>query len=86
MRKINYADHLEQMIGDALQEKGVIFTHESEVSGQRLDFHLPVSNVYIEVKQFYSERCSDQLMNHENVILLQGKQSVLSFINFILCK
>lgn len=86
MRKINYADHLEQMIGDALQEKGVIFTHESEVPDQRLDFHLPVSNVYIEVKQFYSERCSDQLMNHENVIFLQGKQSVLSFINFILCK
>ena len=86
MRKINYADYLEQMIGDALQEKGVFFTHESEVIGQRLDFHLPVSNVYIEVKQFYSEICSDQLMNHENVILLQGKQSVLSFINFILCK
>ncbi len=75
-RKINYADHLEQKIGEALFEAEIGFTHGSESKGQRLDFHLTDDDIYIEVKQYHSERIADQLKVADNIVVVQGRKSV----------
>lgn len=83
MRKINYADHLEENIGLALDSANIEFVHESENHAQVLDFYLPKQDVYIEVKQFHAQRISRQMESAENVIALQGKKSVDFFIEKI---
>ena len=73
-KKIHYADHLEAEIGALLTERGIRFIHESQ--GAALDFYLPDYDIYLEVKQFYSERVIKQLALHDNVILIQGRRSI----------
>lgn len=82
-QEIHYSDHLERMLGDTLTELNIPFIHESQGNGSRLDFYLPRSKVYIEVKQFHSDRVLNQLKSKDNIILLQGRGAVLAFIEFL---
>ena len=85
MRKIHFSDFLESTIADALDNAKINFVHESENSGQILDFYLPNFDVYIEVKQFHSDRISKQMILRDNVIAVQGIKSV-RFLEAILLK
>lgn len=76
MKKIHYGDSLERDIASLLDNKGIHFIHESENKGQVLDFYLPSYDVYIEVKQYFSERITKQLASRDNVICVQGKKSL----------
>lgn len=75
-RKFHFSDHLEREIAMALDNKGIRYIHESEKGGPVLDFYLPDFDVYIEIKQFHSDRINRQLASRENVVLLQGKKAV----------
>lgn len=80
MRKIHFADYLEKIIAQSLNDAGIEFVHESESKEQSLDFYLPKFGVYLEIKQFHSERIAKQMAAKDNVIAIQGTQSV----NFII--
>jgi len=76
-RKIHYTDFLEASLGKTLETNGVDFTHESEVKHEPvIDFYLPDHDIYIEVKQFYSDRIIKQLQSQQNVIVIQGRKAV----------
>jgi hypothetical protein len=75
-RKIHFTDHLETKVADALNHVGIEFIHESENAEQVLDFYLPFFDVFIEIKQFHSDRISKQMSSKENVIAVQGIKSV----------
>lgn len=79
MRKLPFSDHLEKSVAQVLYNKGIKFVYESEDKDQRLDFYLPDADVYIEIKQYHSERISNQLSTQDNVIVLQGKKAVSLF-------
>lgn len=83
--KAFYSDFLEESVGNTLQVADIRFIHESESASQTLDFYLPDHGVYIEVKQYYSDRTSRQLQTKDEVIVLQGKKSV-AFFNSIVKK
>lgn len=83
MRKIYYADDLERTIGEKLTDLNVEFVHESENKNQQLDFYLPTFDIYIEVKQFYSNRVTAQLYAQQNVILIQGRKSMDALMKLI---
>mgnify|MGYP000246292980 CR=1 FL=1 len=76
MRKIHFADHLEKKIAAALDEVEIEFVHESESKEQVLDFYLPFFDVFIEIKQFHTDRISRQMSSKDNVIAVQGTKSV----------
>ena len=67
---------VEEQLAKTLDDVGIQYVHESENKEQRLDFYLPFFDVYIEVKQYHSERISDQMSSKDNVIALQGIKSV----------
>lgn len=81
MRKIHFADELEEMVGKALYEADIEFYHGSE--GAALDFIIPQWNCLIEVKKFHSDRINSQLKPYDNVILLMGKRAVIQFCNLL---
>lgn len=76
-RKIHFGDGLEEQVALILDKKGIEYIHESENKSQGLDFYLPDLEIYIEVKRFYSERSLRQLALHDEVILIQGRKSVV---------
>lgn len=80
---MKYADDLERRVGELLTQNGIRFIHKSEDFRQSLDFSLPDFGLYIEVKRFYSERTASQMSSAENVILIQGINS-LKFLEKIL--
>lgn len=80
---MNYSDEQERKIGEAFKSKGIDFIHESEDPSQKLDFYLPWYNVYIEVKQYHAERIGRQMASADNVIAIQGKESVEFFIKML---
>lgn len=84
MRKINFADHLEKKVAEALDEVGIEFVHESENKEQVLDFYLPFFDVFIEVKQFHTDRISRQMSSKDNVIAVQGIKSVNLLVTMLL--
>ena len=75
---------LEQAVADALDLKGIKWLHEDEKGNEaRLDFYLPDSGVYIEVKQAYTPRANAQLKRARNVILIQGIEAVELFVKLL---
>lgn len=70
---------LEVAIENILKARGLKYT-----CNQRLDFYLPDYDMYIEVKEYPSERSSAQLESQENVILIQGKKSVEFFKDLLI--
>lgn len=83
MTEMHCTDPLELDVAQMLREKHIPFVHESQNKDQRLDFYLPDYDVYIECKQFHSDRVLEQLRSQRNVILLQGHGSVY-FLKMIL--
>jgi hypothetical protein len=84
MRKIHFADHLEKKVAEALDEVGIEFVHESESKEQGLDFYLPFFDVFIEIKQFHTDRISRQMSSKDNVIAAQGSKSVNLLVTMLL--
>lgn len=84
MRKIHFADHLEKKVAQALDDVEIEFIHESENKEQVLDFYLPFFDVFIEVKQFHTDRISKQMSSKDNVIAVQGTKSVNLLVTMLL--
>lgn len=82
-KPIHYSCDLEVRVGEALSNAGIKFIHESQGLDIPLDFYLPEYKVYIEVKKFHSDRTCKQLQQSDNIVLIQGRQSIL-FLEFIL--
>lgn len=77
-----FADFLEKDIADALDAIRIRWVHESEkMIGA--DFYLPDYNIYIEIKQYHSERAIKQLKDKNDAILIQGKSAVAFFIKML---
>lgn len=74
-------DPVEKIIAEALTAKGIQFIHDGhgEITEKNLDFYLPDYDVYIECKQFHTDRSSEQLKRHPNVILIQGMEAAKFF-------
>jgi hypothetical protein len=75
-----YEDKLEKMLEDTLTMTGIVFDRHHKVG---LDFYLPVYDVHVEIKQFHSDRISEQTSRAPNVIVLQGSNAVALFCTFI---
>lgn len=76
-------DPIELIIIEGLQRAGINFVHESDDKKQALDFYLPSYNIYIECKQFPTERTSAQIAPFPNVILIQGREAANVFSSLI---
>lgn len=75
-------DPLERRVASALSDAGIAYVHEMQDQQRTgLDFYLPESGVYVEVKRFHSDRISKQTARAENIIVLQGEQAVDLFCN-----
>lgn len=71
---------LEKLIRDALADAGLRFVCEGHGETRALDFYLPDDDLYIEVKQFHSERIAGQMARADNVIAVQGAKTVDFFV------
>lgn len=70
-------DPMEKLIRDALRAAGIRYREENDPTNRaKLDFWLPDFGVYIEVKQFHSDRIAKQMASAENVIAVQGLLAV----------
>ena len=76
MRDIHFSHFLEKKVAEALYEAGIEFVHESEDKELRLDFYLPLFDVFIEIKHYHADRISRQMSSQKNVIAIQGTKSV----------
>jgi hypothetical protein len=76
-------DPMEEIVHQALHDAKVPFVAGDSNNAARLDFYLPVQNLYIEVKQFHSPRIAEQMARSENVIVLQGRPAVEWFAEMI---
>lgn len=74
-------DPVEKIIADALDGAGIAYKCGYE--RYALDFELVGIGVYIECKQFHSDRISDQMARHENVIAIQGIHAARTFAKMI---
>ena len=83
MRKIYFADHLEEAIAKALDSAGIDYVHESENKEQGLDFYLPKFDVYLEVKQYHADRIARQMSTQDNVIAIQGIKSIKLLVKML---
>ncbi len=75
-------DPIEKIVAAALNRAGIVYRHESE-GGQRLDFYLPVDDVYIEVKALHSPRIAAQMGSVTSVIAIQGRGAALAFARML---
>lgn len=82
-KKYHFGDELEKELAECLELAGIRFIHSSEGGNQRLDFYLPDFDVFIEVKKFHSERSNDQLSSKDNIILIQGRESIDLFCKIL---
>lgn len=72
-------DPIELIVADGLRKAGVAFVHESDNKGQMLDFYLPQQQVFIECKQFSTDRTAAQIAGIPNVIVVQGRIAAETF-------
>jgi hypothetical protein len=80
---MNTTDPVELIVATALTNAGIAFTHESDNKRQTLDFHLVDFGVDIECKQFPSKRTAAQIVDHPNVIVIQGRKAAEWFAKMI---
>lgn len=76
-------DPMELIVADGLKRAGIRFVHESDNKEQTLDFWLPESGIYIECKQFPTERTSAQIAPFSDVIVIQGRAAAHLFVSMI---
>lgn len=70
-------DPMEKTIEDALTRAGIPFVR-ADKEPERLDFLLG-KGVFIEVKQFHSDRIAEQMSRASDVIAIQGKEAAAFF-------
>lgn len=68
-------DPMEAMIREALKKRGIEYL-EGDDNNAHLDFFLIGIDIYVEVKQFHSDRIAEQMSRVENVIVAQGRDAV----------
>lgn len=77
-------DPMESKLAAILDGLGVSYVKNDAVSG--LDFYLLNYDVYIEVKQFHSNRIAEQMSRRPNVIVIQGMESLNALERLLLLK
>lgn len=75
-------DLVEKPIAQMLERLGIEYEHDN-IKSSGLDFYLPSYDIYIECKQFFSERIYRQTRDKRNVIVVQGQDSA-TFLEQIL--
>ena len=85
MRRIN-DDPVERIIEDFLIETGVSYIKDQRhpYADRTLDFYLPTYDLFIEVKQFHTERAVKQLAGLTNVLLVQGIPAARALVKLLL--
>jgi hypothetical protein len=76
-------DPLETIIADGLGRAGIRFVHWSDNKSQALDFSLPDFGIYVECKQFATDKTSAQIAPFPNVIVIQGREAAQAFARLI---
>lgn len=82
-KQTNIDDPIELIVANGLTSAGIEFIHENEGGTFNLDFFLPEQKIYIEVKQFHSERIAEQSSRVENIIVIQGRHAAKEFAKMI---
>ena len=79
-------DPIEAIVAAGLRGAGIPFERGDDVSFRPpLDFYLPGFDLYVEVKQFHSERIARQMSLAPNVIAIQGRAAAQAFVSMIAC-
>lgn len=76
-------DPIEGIVADALDARGFEYICDGEGDTRALDFYLPLLDLYIEVKQFHTDRVAEQMSRVSNVIVIQGAGAALAFADWI---
>ena len=76
-------DPVESIVADALDRAGYSYRIDGQGETRNLDFYLPELDLYIEVKQFHSDRIAEQMSRAENVIAIQGVGAARAFARMI---
>ena len=71
----NITDPIEAIVARALRAKGYDYIHEFE----GIDFLVKNTGVFIECKQFHSDRIARQTARVGNIIVIQGRDAALLF-------
>jgi len=77
------ADPIEQIVETALLRAGLGFTKDGEGDTRGLDFHVTDFDIFIEVKQFHTDRVAEQMSRVENVIVIQGRRAAEAFARIL---
>lgn len=77
------SDPIERIVAEALTAAGIRFETHYGVHHGAPDFLLPDHGVYIECKQFYTERTAKQMASVPNVIVIQGRKAAEAFASMI---
>lgn len=73
-------DPVEAVIEKALADAKIRFERgRGQPVDAGLDFYLPDLGIYIECKQFHTERIAEQMSRAENVIAIQGMKAAIIF-------
>jgi len=79
-------DPIENIVAAALSGRGVAFVRDGNDSGidtKGLDFRLMGVDVYIECKQFHTQRTTEQMSRVDNVIAIQGRAAAEMFAEML---
>lgn len=72
-------DPTEDIVRKALDAANIIYSTERDERNHDLDFYLIEHAIHVEVKQFHTDRISEQMSRVPNVIAIQGKEAAQFF-------
>lgn len=73
-------DPIEAIIASALDDAGLLYNRHND---KNLDFFVPQLMIYIECKQFHTERISEQTKRVPNIIVIQGRHAAETFAQLV---
>lgn len=76
-------DPCEFLIRNALAIAGYDFQENVKVDDRQIDFYIPDLDLYIEVKQYHSDRISSQMSKVQNIIAVQGLAACQQFAEIL---
>lgn len=76
-------DPIEDIVERALLRAKLGFTKDGEGNTRGLDFHLTDFDIYIEVKQFHTDRVTEQMSRVSDVIVIQGRAAAEAFAKML---
>lgn len=80
-----YTDPVEERIANILSSLCIEFKRNVVApNGRNLDFHVLKPDVWIECKQFFSDRTNEQIAGLDNIILIQGIKAAEAFVDMLL--